>query len=195
MMKNLRELAREYAQNNIDRESYRNSRRKLIQGICTGEIEVKAHEYLAPLETFSEELDDTTENIITEIVRQAKNTKPVAAIPKKPETPQAKVELKPAPSPAESSAGNFKQKNILIGAGTIIVLSILILVILLFPTVEDKPSTNIDRPIVQSSAGQGLIIDFLQQKKTGLRKIWMCLSHHGSKCQLKNKPLPSQVWK
>ena len=164
MMKNLRELAREYAQNNIDRESYRNSRRKLIQGICAGEIEVKAHEYLAPLETFSEELDDTTENMITEIVQQAKNTKPVATIPKKPETPQAKVELKPAPSPAESSAGNFKQKNILIGAGTIIVLSILILVILLFPTVEDKPSTNIDRPIVQSSAGQGLIIDFIQQK-------------------------------
>jgi len=164
MMKNLRELAREYAQNNIDRESYRNSRRKLIQGICAGEIEVKAHEYLTPLETFSEELDDTAENIITEIVQQAKNTKPVAAIPKKPETPQAKVELKPAPSPAESSAGNFKQKNILIGAGTIIVLSILILVILLFPTVEDKPSTNIDRPIVQSSAGQGLIIDFIQQK-------------------------------
>ncbi|MCH8262641.1 MAG: SUMF1/EgtB/PvdO family nonheme iron enzyme [Proteobacteria bacterium] len=43
-------------------------------------------------------------------------------------------------------------------------MSILILVILLFPTVEDKPSTNIDRPIVQSSAGQGLIIDFIQQK-------------------------------
>ncbi|MCH8262640.1 MAG: hypothetical protein IIA77_06280 [Proteobacteria bacterium] len=99
MMKNLRELAREYAQNNIDRESYRNSRRKLIQGICAGEIEVKAHEYLAPLETFSEELDDTTENMITEIVQQAKNTESAAA--EKPETPQAKVELKPAPSPAE----------------------------------------------------------------------------------------------
>ena len=164
MMKNLRDLAKEYAQNSIDRESYRNSRRELIQGICAGEIELKAHEYLAPLETFSEELDDTTENMITEIVQQSKNTKPVAAIPKKPETPQAKVELKPAPSPAEPSAGNFKQKNILIGAGTIIVLSILILAFLLFPTAEDKPSTNIDRPIVQSPAGQGLIIDFIQQK-------------------------------
>ena len=162
-MKNLRELAREYAQNNIDRESYRNSRRELIQGICAGEIEVEAHEYLAPLETFSEDLDDTTENMITEIVQQAKKTKP-AATPKKPETPQAKVEPKPAPSPAEPSIGNFKQKNILIGAGAIIVLCILLLVILLFPTAEDKPSTKIDLPVVLSSAGQGLIIDFIQQK-------------------------------
>ncbi len=164
MMKNLRELAREYARNNIDRESYRKSRRELIQGICAGEIEVEAHEYLAPLETFSEELDDTTENMITEIVQQTKKAKPAAAISKKPDTPQAKVEPKPAPSPAEPSTGNFKHKNILIGAVTIIVLCILILAILLFPTAEDKPSTNSERPIIQSTAGQGLILDFIQQK-------------------------------
>lgn len=160
MIKNLRQLAQEYARNNIDLESYRNSRRKLIQGICANEIEVKAHEYLAPLETFSEDLDNTTENMITEIVRQTKNTESAAI----PETPQAKVELKPPPSPVEPLTGNFKQRNMLIGAGTIIVLCVFILAILLFPTAEDKPSTNSDRPIVQSPAGKGLIIDFIQQK-------------------------------
>ena len=162
MMKNLRKLAQEYAQNNIDRESYRKSRRELIQGICAGEIEVEEHEYLAPLETFSEELDDTTENMITEIVQRTKNTESAAA--EKPESPQAKAEQISAPSPAEQSTGNFKQKNVLIGAGTIIVLCIIILAIQLFPIAEDKPSTNSDRPIVQSSAGQVLIIDFIQQK-------------------------------
>jgi formylglycine-generating enzyme required for sulfatase activity len=163
MMKSLRELAREYAKNVIDRESYRNSRRELIQGISAGKIEVEVHEYLAPLEIFSEELDETNENLITQITRPKQN-KTLTPTSERPEKPQTNVEPKPVPSPAEPSTGIFKRRNILIIVGAIIVLCILILTILLFSITEDKPSTTIDLPIVQSSAGQALIIDFIRQK-------------------------------
>lgn len=48
-MKSLRQLAREYANNQINRENYLNIRRQLLQGICAGNIKVVENEYLLPL--------------------------------------------------------------------------------------------------------------------------------------------------
>ena len=164
-MKNLRELAKEYAQNVIDKDSYRKSRSELIQGICSGEIDVEKHEYLAPLKTFPEELDDTTENMVTQIINPAKKAQETS------EKSQAKTESRPAPKPTSakaSSSGTFNRKNIFIGTGAIIGLCIIILIVLLFPVTDkslstDTSSSNVSK-VALSSAGQSLIIGFMQQK-------------------------------
>ena len=75
MMKDLHSLAKEYAQNVIDRDSYRKSRKELIQGICAGKIEVKTREYLAPFEILPEDLEDTRENIITQFSKKLRPKK------------------------------------------------------------------------------------------------------------------------
>lgn len=49
-MKNLQELCKEYSKNIIDKKTYRDARSKLIQAICSNEIEVIDKPYLPPLD-------------------------------------------------------------------------------------------------------------------------------------------------
>jgi formylglycine-generating enzyme required for sulfatase activity len=167
MMKNLRELAKEYAHNVIDKDSYRKSRNELIKGICAGEIDVEEHEYLAPLENYPEELDDTTENMVTQIIDPAKKSQETSNKPQaKPKSRpvESRPPPKPTPPPALSS-GIFDQKKILIGTGIIISLCIITLIVLLFPGTDDSVSKDTSSPqVALSSAGQSLIIDFIQQR-------------------------------
>jgi len=167
MIKNLRELAKEYAQNVIDQESYRRSRRELIQGICAGKIHVEKHEYLAPLDSYSEELDVTAKNAVTQIMYPA-NISQAASAQVESERPQAEPESRsrsrPIPPPETSSSGIFSQKNIIIATAIIIALSIIALTILLFPTTEDSPTSNTNHLVLQPSPGQSLIVDFIQEK-------------------------------
>ena len=171
-MKNLRELAKEYAQNVIDQESYRKSRSELIQGICTGKIDVEEHEYLAPHESYYDEFDDTNENLITQIKYPEKKSQAASERPQieperpqiEPERPQVEPESRSTPPPETSSSGIFNQKNIIITTAAIIALSIIALTILLFTTTEDSPSLNTNHLVPQSSPGQSLIVDFIQEK-------------------------------
>ena len=157
-MKNLQELAKEYAQNTIDLESYRKSRSELIKGICAGEIVVKENEYLAPLDNLEEKLDDTTENMITQIVNQGKDSKAATATSKARPTDQK--------NSSYPSTGKTGQKTIIIGSLVIVVLCLIILTILLSPaTKEEPPKTILTNEVVkESSAGQNLIVEFMQQK-------------------------------
>jgi len=161
MMKDLHSLAKEYAQNVIDRDSYRKSRKELIQGICAGKIEVKTREYLAPFESVPNDIDDTRENIITQISRAEKDTATVPGYQtaQKPEPVQRKDTVKSYPS-----TGKNKQKNIFIAAAMIVILCVITLLILLLPDSNDVPTSDINNQMAQPSAGQYLIIDFIQKK-------------------------------
>ncbi len=161
MMKDLHSLAKEYAQNLIDRDSYRKSRSELIQGICAGKIEVKTREYLAPLETVPDDIDETRENIKTQISRAEKDTATVPgySAAQKPKPVQRQNTVKSYPS-----TGKNKQKNIFIGTAIIVLLCGITLLILLFPDSNDVPPSNINDQVARSSTGQILIIDFIQKK-------------------------------
>jgi formylglycine-generating enzyme required for sulfatase activity len=160
-MKSLHELAREFAGNVIDRDSYRKSRSELIQGICAGKIEVETREYLAPCEPLPEDTDDTRNNIITQISREAKDT---ATVPdytsaQRPKPVQRQNTVKSYPS-----SGNNKQKNIFIVTAIIVFLCGITLLILLLPGSNDVPPSDTNNQVAQPSTGQYLIIDFIQKK-------------------------------
>ena len=160
-MKNLHELAREFAENVIDRNSYRKSRTELIQGICAGKIEVEAREYLAPCEPLPEDTDDTRNNIITQISREEKDT---ATVPdytsaQKPKPVQRQNTVKSYPS-----SGNKKLKKIFLGTAIIVFLCVITLLFLLLPASNDVPPSDINNQVAQPSTGQYLIIDFIQKK-------------------------------
>lgn len=165
MMKDLHNLAKEYAQNVIDRDSYRKSRSELIQEICAGKIEVKTREYLAPLESLPEDLEDTRENIITQFSREEKDTETVPGYQsaqksaQKPEPVQRQSAVKSYPS-----SGNNSNKNILIGTGIIVTMCIITLLILFLPGTNDAPPSDVINQVSQPSTGQNLIIDFIQKK-------------------------------
>ena len=155
-MKDLRELAKEYAQGVIDKETYRKSRKELIQGICNGDIKVEPREYLAPLEIIHESLDDTTENMITQIVNP-KN---------KPPTPPSRnnKQERATASPTPSSSASRKQKNFFyISTACVIVVCAIVLAILLFPSEESHENTDATVSPT-SSEGQKLIIELIQNK-------------------------------
>ena len=165
MMKSLRELAKEHARNVIDQDTYRKSRSELIQGICAGKIDVEKHEYLTPLESCYEELDDTADNLVTQITNPAKKSQAASAQVASERPPAEPVSRsRPTPPPETSSSGIFSRKNIIIVTAAIIALSITALTILLFLTTEDSPSSNTNHLVLQSSPGQSLIVDFIREK-------------------------------
>ena len=147
-MKDLHELAKEYAQNVIDKEAYRKSRSELIQGICAGEIPVKTREYLPPIESLSEDVDAAMENtLITQFVKLKQNIKVIYKPTKRPESKLASV----------------SNTYILIGVGIIVLLLVILLASLLISTTDDSSTTETNYP-AQSPSGQELIIEFIQQK-------------------------------
>ncbi|RKZ45080.1 MAG: hypothetical protein DRQ58_10805, partial [Gammaproteobacteria bacterium] len=164
-MKDLRKLAKEYAQNVLDRDSYHKSRRELIQGICAGEIEVKVHEYLTPLEDLPN-VDDTSENIITQLSYPATADSDATVPDRAGSAPVARP--KPKASPAPSSAARprliIRQKNIVIAMTIIILLAVITLTILLVPATDDSSVQITEVQVAEYNSGQILITDFIQQK-------------------------------
>ncbi len=152
MMRDLRDLAEEYAQNVIDKASYRKARSELIQGICAKKIKIKARQYLTPLKTVTDELSKTKENTILQPSKLNKNT-----------TPTSK-----RPAQSYSSPWENKHKNILISAAIIVCLCVVVLLILLTPKSDPNknhiPTADIGKQEIQSHTGQNLIIDFIQKK-------------------------------
>lgn len=155
-MKDLRKLAKDYAQNTIDLESYRKSRNELIKGICAGEVVVKENEYLVPLDSLEEKLDDITENRISQIINQGEDSKAAPA--------NSKVTGQKHSS--SLSTGKIGQKTIIIGSLVIVVLCFIILTTLLLPSTKEEPPKTllINEAVKESSAGQSLIVEFMQQK-------------------------------
>ncbi len=172
-MKNLRELAKAYAQNTIDLETYRKSRSALIRSICAGQTDAKKHEYLAPLQPMPDEvMDDTTENMITQISSPG-GKPPVAPSAKisgeqaqrsQTKKPKKKSKPKSAPPPVYISPGLLDRKYFVFGIATIIVLCVVTLVILMLPVTDDEPPVEIPIQVAESSAGQLLITDFIAQR-------------------------------
>jgi formylglycine-generating enzyme required for sulfatase activity len=165
-MKDLRELAKEYNQNVLDRESYRKSRRELIQGICAGEIEVEKHEYLFPIEDLPEEINETCENIITQLSYSATADSDATVPGRAGSAPVARPKPKASPAPSSAPRPRFiiRQKNIVIGMTIIILLSVITLTILLFPATDDSSIQITEVQVAEYNSGQILITDFIQQK-------------------------------
>ena len=199
-MKDLQKLAKEYAQNTIDLESYRKSRSELIKGICAGEVVVKENEYLAPLDNLEEKLDDTTENMITQMVNQGQDSKAA--------TPTAKSKARPTDQKESSSPSTRKidQKTIIIASLVIVVLCLVILTTLLSPATKEEPPITIpDNEMVnESSAGQNLIAEFMQQKNwtqenlTSFVASWQQLSaqeHEATHASPEMKRLTNAVYR
>jgi formylglycine-generating enzyme required for sulfatase activity len=161
-MKDLRKLAKECAQNVLDRDGYRKSRRELIQGICAGEIEVEVHEYLTPLEDLPEEEDETSQNIITQLSHPATDDLDATVPGRAGSAPVARPKSKASPAPRPRWI--IKQKNIVIVVAAIILLAVITLTILLFPTTDDSSIQKTEVQVSENNPGQIIITDFIQQK-------------------------------
>lgn len=160
----LRELAKNYALGEIDKDNYRKSRVELITAITAGKVNVEAIDFPPPLMPSEEEaaITETAKRDKTEVVSPASKQKP---------TPNG------AASKQQSSAKTNKKSPIMfITVSSVIVISLIIVVILFYPkppgsaTTETTNASNkaqAPTPAVTAStnmAGESLIADFLTQK-------------------------------
>lgn len=161
----LRELAKNYALGEIDKDNYRKSRVELITAITAGKVNVEAIDFPPPLMPSEEEaaITETAKRDKTEVVSPASKQKP---------TPNG------AASKQQSSAKTNKKSPIMfITVSSVIVISLIIVVILFYPkppgsaTTETTNASNKAQapttPAVTAStnmAGESLIADFLTQK-------------------------------
>ncbi len=161
-MKDLRKLAKDHAQKTIDPGSYRKSRRKLIQAICSGKVVVKENTYLAPLE----KLEDITEKRDTWIANESGYS---------------------GAAPTNSEAA--RQKTIVAASLVTVILCLIVLAIFLLSDTEEESSeiSFVDGAVKEASAGQSLIIEFIQQKNWTRENLnsffasWQQLSVHEHK--------------
>jgi hypothetical protein len=160
----LRELAKNYALGEIDKDNYRKSRVELITAITAGKVNVEAIDFPPPLMPSEEEaaITETAKRDKTEVVSPASKQKP---------TPNGTA------SKQQSSAKTNKKLPIMfITVSSVIVISLIIVVILFYPkppgsaTTETTNASNkaqAPTPAVTAStnmAGESLIADFLTQK-------------------------------
>jgi len=158
-MKNLRELAKEFAQGKINQEDYRKQRTALIQGILSGSISVPDREYLAPLPPPSEE----------DITSQGFDYDPLATTEIAVTKPgQKNKKQTPAATPAPPSVPHRHFPVWLFAIASIAVLVLIISVTALFIFTSDdtatstEPETKAQIPLAGEAASQ-LIQIFIQQ--------------------------------
>ena len=150
--KNLRSLAKDYANGVLNKESYRKARDELFQGILSGKIAVLENEYRRPLEV--EDMDITRDK-----------TAIMSAPPEKKPRPTTEF-VPPDPPPSSSPL-----KLILITS--IIAAICVIVIIVLFSktgqqenekdTLADTTEKHVITSVQQNNAGQALIKNFLKQ--------------------------------
>lgn len=160
----LRELAKDYARGEIDKESYRKSRVELITAITAGKVNVKAIDFPPPLIPSEEEaaITETAKREKTEIVSPSANRSP---------TPNG------ASAKHHSAVKTDKKSPMLfITISAVIVITLIIVVVLFYPKPPNSTATAISNTpdITQAStlyvttssnmAGESLISDFLTQK-------------------------------
>ena len=159
----LRELAKDFARGEIDKDSYRKSRVELITAITSGKVDVKAIDFPPPLMPSAEEA------AITETAKRDK-TEIISPSPKK--RPSADG----SPAAQQSPAERKKSPMIFLSASAVIVISLIIVVVLFYPkppgstateTTNISNNTQVPAPAITAStnmAGESLIADFLTQK-------------------------------
>ncbi len=162
-MKHLRELAKDFAQGNLNKDEYRKLRGDLIQGIVAGDIPVPDREFLAPLSP-SEDADITAQGYEYD---PGSTTQIVATQPGKKKSstprPQSTSSTTPVKSPSPFSVPLF------IGL-SIGVLLLIAGITAIFIYSSDRPATTTENAATETTsqpvAGQAaetLIRLFLQQ--------------------------------
>ena len=160
----LRELAKDYARGEIDKDDYRKSRVELITAITAGEVNVKAIDFPPPLMPSGEEA------AITETAKRDKTEIFSTPSKKRPTTNSS-------PSNQQPSSERKKTPLMFIAISAVIVISLIIVVILFYPkppgsaTIETSNASNKAQatapttPTTTSTnmAGESLIADFLTQ--------------------------------
>ena len=158
----LRELAKDYALGEIDKDNYRKSRVELITAITAGNVNVKAIDFPPPLMPSEEE-----EAAITETAKRDK-TELISPPPEQRATPSGSSSNQQSPAKT-----NKKSHLMFISVSVVIVISLIIVVILFYPkppgsaTTETSNEAQATAPAAAASinmAGESLIADFLTQK-------------------------------
>ncbi len=163
----LRELAKEHASGNLDKDSYRKSRAELIQGITAGAIPVKEVNYPPPVQPPEPEDLDVTQRKDENKNPPAKKAEPQASTPPKPETGESSV------ANACNDTGKSNQ-TLLIGLSLAVVGIIIVVVFLLKGTDNSdtaaSTATGTEIPAGNTSAAAAttktdtLIQGFLENK-------------------------------
>ena len=114
----LRQLAKEHAQGDLDKDSYRKSRAELLQGIISGSTPLQDIDYPPPVQPPEPESLDTTER------REDFKRKPAAesADASTEAAAASKSEPSPAPAAAAAAAEKSSNKGIIIGLVIAVVL-------------------------------------------------------------------------
>lgn len=160
----LRELAKEYAKGQIDKDNYRKSRAELITAITAGKVDVKATDFPPPLMPSEEE---------AAITETATRDKSEAVSPPPKQRPTPNVSTSNQQSPVKT---NKKSPLMFITVSAVIVISLIILVILFYPkppgstATETASASTIGQATTSADttsanmAGESLMAEFLTQK-------------------------------
>lgn len=136
--KNLRALAKEFADGALGREAYRQARTELIEGVLSGRIQVEPQDFRAPVEV---DLDITAESDRTAL---------------RPErAPRAPAPASPPPPPAP-----VLQRSHLawvLGSGVVIIICLIIIAVLYIQSYEPSPATGQLYTPSTSSSGAPLV--------------------------------------
>ncbi len=158
----LRSLARQYATGILNKENYRKSRGELIQKIVSGEIKVKAIDYLPPLVLEDDVTTETVQRDRTEMRPPSERAKSNENLPVIPDQPI--VSKKPMP-----------MGMMLLGGGLVLIL--IIGVVLFYPKPPGSETDNLAETSANATTessqansaakagmGEQLIADFLNSK-------------------------------
>ena len=156
----LRELAKDFARGEIDKDDYRQSRAELIKAITEGKTAVKTIDFPPPLMPSDEEaaITETAKRDKTEIVAPSSKKRPVRKEP-----------------PAQHSLSEPSKKSpvIFITVSAAIVISLIIVVVLFYPKPPGSTTTETSNKAQTTAAaatastnmaGESLIAEFLTQK-------------------------------
>lgn len=151
----LRELAKDYARGEIDKDNYRKSRVELITAITAGNVNVKAIDFPPPLMPSKEEaaITETAKRDKTEVVPPSSKKRPTPNESSSTQQPSAKT--------------NKKSPLMFISVSVVIVISLITVVILFYPKPPGSASneaTAFAATAITNMAGESLIADFLKQK-------------------------------
>ncbi|MBM2830086.1 MAG: FGE-sulfatase protein, partial [Gammaproteobacteria bacterium] len=156
--KNLRALAKDYANGILAKDAYRKARNELIEGILSGAVEVIPNNYPRTVE--HQDLESTGDRTAIFLEREQKQT---------PSPQPTKPSKQSQPSSQQITSHPW-----IIGSAAVAIICLIVIVVLFAQRKEIPPPVVIDAapptataelpiPPIQSIKGQQLIEDFLRQ--------------------------------
>lgn len=121
----LRQLAKEHAQGNLDKDSYRKTRAELLQGIVSGSVPLEEIDFPPPVRPPEPESQDTTER------RDDRHTAAANAENENAAAPSAVPPEAAAPGPAASSTAQAGSESSSSGKGLLIGIALLVIVLVI----------------------------------------------------------------